>query len=50
LPARAIEREHQLRAKTLAQRMLANESLELGDELRMAAEREVGLDPLAEGS
>ena len=48
LPARAVEREHQLPAQTLAVRMLGDQRLELADELRVAAEREIGLDPLLE--
>ena len=50
LAARAIEGEHELSAQTLPQRMLADKGLELGDELGVAAEGEVGLDPLLEGS
>ena len=48
LPARAVEREHQLPAQPLAVRMLGDQRLELADELGVAAEREVGLDPLLE--
>ena len=40
----AVERSHERRAQPLAQRMLADEHLELGDELGVAAEREVGFD------
>ena len=50
LPARAIKGEHELCTKTLAQRMLANEGFEFGNELRVATEREVGLDPRLERS
>ena len=45
LPAAAVEREHQLRVQTLAPRMLAREPLQLGDELRVAARRQLGLHP-----
>ena len=46
LPARAVEREHQLPAQPLAVRVLRDQRLQLADQLRVAAEREVGLDPL----
>ena len=46
LPAGAVEREHELRARPLAQRLGLDERLELGDELGVAAQREVGLDAL----
>ena len=48
LPAGAVQREHQLAAEALAQRVLGDEGLELGDERRMPAERELRLDPLLE--
>ena len=49
LPARAVEREHRAgRRKPLAVRVLGDERLELGHELRMAAELEVGVDPALE--
>ena len=46
LAARAVEREHQLAAQPLAQRVLVDERFELADELRVAAERELGLGAL----
>ena len=46
LPARAVEREHQLAAQALLQRIGRGERLELGDELVGAAERELGVDPV----
>ena len=46
LATRAVEREHQLRAERLAQRVLGDERLQLRHELGRAAGREVGLDPL----
>ena len=49
LAAPAVERDHQLAAESLAQRMLRDERLELGDQLRVTAELEVRLDPLLEG-
>ena len=48
LAAGAVEREHQQAAQALAQRVLAHERLELGHGLGVAAEREVGLEPLLE--
>ena len=48
LAVRAVEREHELAAQPLAQRMPRDERLELADELGVAAEREIGLDPLFE--
>ena len=49
LAARAIESEHQLPARGLAQRVLAHERLELPDDVAVATELEVGLDPFLEG-
>ena len=46
LTARAIEREHELTSDAFAVRMPADELLELSDELRMAAECEIGVDPV----
>jgi hypothetical protein len=46
LAARAVEREHQLAAKPLPQRMLPDERLELADELGVPAERELRLGVL----
>ncbi len=48
LPTAAIQRQHQLPAQPLAQRVLRDQPLELGDEVAVASEREVGLDPLLE--
>ena len=45
LPARAIQRRHQLSPQTLAERVLGDEGLELSDQLVVAPEREVGVDP-----
>ena len=45
LPARAVEREHELRARPLAQRLRVDDGLQLGHELDVAAEREIGVDP-----
>jgi hypothetical protein len=42
----AVKREHQLTAKAFAEGVLAHQDLELGNELGVAAEREVELDPL----
>jgi len=46
LASRAVEREHELAAQTLAQRMLGNERLELADDRGMAPEGERSIDPL----
>ena len=48
LPARTIQRKHQLPAKRLAERMVAHERLELADHVSVLAELEIGVDPLAE--
>ena len=40
----AIQRQHQLRAQALAQRLARDGGLELGDQLGMAPARQVGLD------
>ena len=40
----AIEREHPLTAQALAQRVLGHERLELGHQIGVAAERQVGVD------
>ena len=48
LTARAVEGEHELGAQPLARGVLADERLELGDQGRVAAERQIGLDALLE--
>ena len=48
LAARAVERQHQLRPRPLAERLARDELLQLGDQARVPPEREVGLDPLLE--
>ena len=48
LATRAVEREHELAAQALAQRVLGDQRLELADELGVAAERELGVDALLE--
>jgi hypothetical protein len=48
LPAGVVEREHQLPPETLTQRVLGDEVLELAHELGVAAELEIGVDPLLE--
>ncbi len=42
----AVEREHQLPAQALAQRVARDLQLELGDHVGMEPERQVGLDPV----
>ena len=44
--SRAVEGEHQLGAEALPKRVLADQQLELGDELGARAEREIRLDAL----
>ena len=46
LPAAAVEREHQLAAEPLAERVLGDQRLELGDEVGVGAERELGVDQI----
>ena len=46
LPARAVEREHQLGAKALTERVFDDEPLELENDLLVAAEVELDLNPL----
>ena len=45
LPARAVQGRHQLSPETLAERVLGDEGFELSDQLVVAPEREVGVDP-----
>src|SRR5580765_545816 len=45
LTAGAVEREHQPTAQPLPVRMLGDQRLQLADQLQVAAEREIGLDP-----
>ena len=46
LASRAVERDHQLPARPLAQRILGDKRLELADDLRVSPQREIGLDAL----
>ena len=46
LSSGAIEREHQLSAHSLAERVIDDEALELGDDLSVPAELELGIDLL----
>jgi hypothetical protein len=46
LPSGALEREHQLSAHSLAERVIDDEALELGDDLRVPAEFELSFDLL----
>ena len=48
LAPRPVEREHELFAQSLACRMLSYERLELGDQLSVMAERQVGLGAVLE--
>ena len=45
LAAAAVQGEHELAAEPLAQRMLADQALQLADELAAGAKSQVGLDP-----
>ena len=45
LPARPVQRRHQIPPQTLAERVLGDQCLELSDQLVVAPEREVGVDP-----
>jgi hypothetical protein len=44
----AVEGEHQLAAQALAERVLGDELLQLGNDLILVARREVGSEPLLE--
>ena len=48
LAPRPVERQHQLGAQSLAQRVLGDERLELAGEAAVTSERQVGLDPVLE--
>ena len=48
LPPRAVEREHELGAEALAERVGGDELLQLADDVRMPAEGEIRLDPALE--
>ena len=48
LARRAVEREHQLAAQPLAQRVLGDQRLQLADQVRVPAGGEVGVDALLE--
>ncbi len=48
LPARPVEREHQVAAKPLAKRMLVGEGLELSDQVAVTACFELRLDAVLE--
>ena len=48
LATRAVQRQHELGPERLAERMLTDERLQLADELRRAAEGEVGVDAALE--
>jgi hypothetical protein len=50
LPPGAVQRQHQLGAKTLLQRVFGDESLELADKLGVATKSEIGLDPRLDGN
>ena len=49
LPARTIQREHELPAERLAKRMLADEPFQLADHVAVTTELEVGVDLLPAG-
>ena len=45
LPAGPVQRRHQIPPEPLAERVLGDQCLELSDQLVVAPEREVGVDP-----
>ena len=49
LPAAAVERQHRLRLQPLAQRMLADEPLQLGQELRVPPQCQARFEALLDG-
>ena len=49
LATRAVQRQHELTAEALAERVALDERLELADQLVVPSEREVAVDPLLEG-
>jgi hypothetical protein len=49
LPAAAVQREHELSSKALAERVLADEPIEFAGDLPVAPERQVGVHALLEG-
>ncbi|MDQ3894494.1 MAG: hypothetical protein M3292_07505 [Actinomycetota bacterium] len=50
LTTATVERDHELSACPLAERMLGDHALELRDQLIVTAEREVGLEARLEGA
>jgi len=48
LPARPVEREHELSAETLPKGVLRDKRLDFGDQVVLTAEGEVGFDSLLE--
>ena len=46
LTTRAIQREHELGTQPLSQRVLRDERAQLSDQVGVAPEREIRLDPL----
>ena len=48
LAAGAVEREHELRPQPLAQRLAAGQRLELAGQVAVAAQRQLGVDPVLE--
>ena len=49
LPTRPVQREHEVPAQPLAERVLGDQRLELCDELAVPPEREIGVDPILDG-
>ena len=49
LPPALVERQHELTAQPLPERVLRDQELELAHQIRGASEREVRVDPLLEG-
>jgi len=49
LAAAAVQGQHQLATEVLAERVAADEPFELGNELHLTPEREIGIDALLKG-
>jgi hypothetical protein len=50
LAPRAVEGKHQLSSQSLAKRVLADERVKLGDQFRVPAQREVGVESVLDGA
>ena len=50
LSAGAVQREHELTARPLPQRVLGDETLQLGNDVSVATESQLGIEPLLHGA